>query len=87
VVTDYSVFAYLCDVFVDSDHRNRGVGKALMQAIMNHEDLTLMRRWVLCTKDAHGLYEHTGFGALATPEIFMERFHPDTYEREATNER
>jgi GNAT superfamily N-acetyltransferase len=68
VVTDYGVFAYVCDVFVDPNHRGKGLGKLLMSSIMTHERLDEMRRWVLCTKDAHGLYARAGFSALANPQ-------------------
>lgn len=76
VVTDYSIFAYLCDVFIHEDYRAHGHGKWLMQTIMEHPDLAGMRRWVLVTNDAHGLYEQFGFTPLEDPEHWMQNFKP-----------
>lgn len=83
VVTDYAGFAYLCDVFVDPPHRGRGIGKWLVRSIVEHSELAELRRWILGTRDAHGLYAQNGFTPLRAPEIFMERFDPDAYAREA----
>ncbi len=74
VVTDYSIFAYLCDVFVHEDYRSRGLGKWLMQTIMEHPDLKDMRRWLLVTSDAHGLYSQYGFSIIEDPERWMQLF-------------
>jgi N-acetylglutamate synthase-like GNAT family acetyltransferase len=74
VVTDYSIFAYLCDVFIQEDYRARGLGKWLMQSIMNHPDLVDMRRWLLVTSDAHGLYRQFGFSTLEDPGRWMQIF-------------
>jgi len=82
VVTDYAVFAYLCDVFVDPAHRDRGVGKWLVRSIVSHPELQELRRWVLGTRDAHGLYAQNGFTSLKSPDIFMEKFDPEVYARE-----
>ena len=71
-VTDRAVFAYLADVFVLSEHRGRGFGVWLIQVVMEHPELQGLRRWVLYTEDAHGLYERFGFGPAATPERYME---------------
>jgi len=67
VVTDHAVFAYLMDVFVLPDHRGRGVGKALMNAVVGHSDLQGLRLFALRTRDAHGLYAQFGFGPLTEP--------------------
>ena len=61
IVTDRATFAYLCDVFVLPEHRGRGIGKALARAAVEHPDLRGVRRYVLATRDAHGLYEPFGF--------------------------
>ena len=68
VVTDYSIFAYLCDVFIHEDYRADGLGKWLIQTIMDHPDLREMRRWLLVTNDAHGLYKRFGFIQLDAPK-------------------
>ena len=76
VVSDYSVFAYLCDVFIHEDYRAHGLGKWLIQTIMAHPDLKDVRRWVLVTNDAHGLYQQFGFASIADPEHWMQNFRP-----------
>jgi GNAT superfamily N-acetyltransferase len=81
VITDRATFAYVSDVFVDPSQRGRGIGKGLMRAVMAHPDLKDLRRWLLVTADAHGLYARHGFEALATPERFMERRDPGVYQR------
>jgi len=81
VITDRATFAYVADVFVDPNHRGQGLGKGLMRAVMAHPDLQDLRRWLLVTADAHGLYAQHGFAALATPERVMERCDPDVYAR------
>lgn len=77
VVTDHAVFAYLMDVFVLPDHRGRGVGKALMTAVVGHSDLQGLRLFALRTRDAHGLYAQFGFGPLPEPESMMVIQAPD----------
>jgi N-acetylglutamate synthase-like GNAT family acetyltransferase len=74
VVTDYSIFAYLCDVFIHEEYRARGLGKWLIQTIMDHPDLREMRRWVLVTNDAHGLYKQFGFTSIEDPEHWMQMY-------------
>ncbi len=79
VVTDRATFAYLCDVFVIEDYRGRGLSKWLMETILAHEELQNLRRWLLATRDAHGLYGQFGFTALDAPEVFMQRHAPNVY--------
>jgi N-acetylglutamate synthase-like GNAT family acetyltransferase len=74
VVTDYSIFAYLCDVFIHEDYRSDGLGKWLIRTIMEHPDLKDMRRWLLVTNDAHGLYTQFGFNLIEDPEHWMQLF-------------
>ncbi len=81
VVTDYATVAYLADVFVLPDHRGRGLSKWLMQTVVEHPALQGFRRFLLHTRDAHGLYRQSGFTALSNPELAMERFDPDVYRR------
>lgn len=68
VVTDYSTYAYLCDVFVDEEFRGQGISKWMMECIMSNPDLSELRRFTLATKDAHGLYEKFGFRSLSGEE-------------------
>jgi GNAT superfamily N-acetyltransferase len=73
VVTDGVTFAWLCDVFVEEGHRGRGLGKALMDAVMSHPGMSEMKRFTLATGDAHGLYRRYGFGPIGEPERWMIR--------------
>ena len=76
VVSDYTTFAWLCDVFIHEDYRGRGIGKWLMETILAHPDLQGLRRFLLATRDAHGLYRQYGFTPLENPERWMEKFTP-----------
>ena len=80
-MTDRATFAYLADVFVLDSHRGRGLSKRLMDAVVAHPELQGLRRWMLATRDAHGLYAQYGFTAIAAPEPFMQRHDPDVYAR------
>ena len=77
VVTDYSRVAYLADVFVVVGYRGQGLSKWLIAEIRTHPDLQGLRRWMLHTLDAHGLYEQNGWGPPAKPETYMEIYNPD----------
>jgi GNAT superfamily N-acetyltransferase len=79
VITDSATFAFLADVFVLAEHRGAGLGKWLIECVVSHPELQGLRRWVLGTRDAHGLYRQFGFTLLKRPEIFMEIFKPDVY--------
>ena len=81
VITDFAAFAYLADVFVVPEHRGRGVAKMLLRAIVEHPELQGLRRVLLATRDAHGLYAQFGFQPLAHPEDFMTIHRPDVYGR------
>ena len=81
VVTDRATFAYLCDVFVLEPWRGRGLSKLMMECVMSHPELQNLRRWMLATADAHGLYRQFGFASLARPERMMEITVPDIYQR------
>jgi GNAT superfamily N-acetyltransferase len=72
VVTDKASFAYLADVYVLEEHRGQGLSKRLVEAVLGHPELQGMRRFLLATKDAHGLYAQFGFTPPARPENFME---------------
>jgi GNAT superfamily N-acetyltransferase len=86
VVTDRATFAYLADVFVLEPYRGRGLSKWLMEAVIAHPELQGLRRWVLATRDAHGLYARYGFTPLAAPDRFMERHDREVYARAAGNQ-
>ncbi|MDB5081509.1 MAG: GCN5-related N-acetyltransferase [Chloroflexi bacterium] len=75
VVSDMTIFAYLCDVFIDEAYRGQGLSKWLMNCIMAHPELQSIRRWHLATRDAHGLYRQFGFTGLETPDRYMEKFN------------
>ena len=79
VVTDKATFAYLADVYVLPEHRGKGLSKRLMEHVRQHPDLQGLRRMLLATADAHGLYEKFGFKPLAAPDRMMEIHNPDVY--------
>lgn len=79
VVSDQATFAYVGDVYVIEEFRGRGLSKWLMQVIVEHPDLQGLRRWVLATRDAHGLYKQFEFDELRHPIRWMERTAPDAY--------
>ena len=81
IVSDFATFAYLADVFIIESHRGRGLSKFLMECIVKHPELQGLRRWVLGTRDAHGLYEQYGFKPLAKPDRYMEIHDPEVYKR------
>ncbi len=73
VVTDGVTFAWLCDVFVAPDARGAGVGKLLVDGVLADLDALGVRRTLLATADAHGLYAQYGFEPLAEPARWMGR--------------
>jgi GNAT superfamily N-acetyltransferase len=76
VVSDHATFAYLADVFILESHQGHGLGKWLVQTILEHPELKGLRRWILATRDAHGLYAQFGFYALENPDRYMTKFDP-----------
>jgi GNAT superfamily N-acetyltransferase len=80
VISDFATFAYVADVFVLESQRGRGLGKLLMECITGHPHLQGLRRWVLTTQDAHGLYAQFGFTSPQWPERYMEILRPNMYE-------
>ncbi|WP_017220162.1 GNAT family N-acetyltransferase [Moritella dasanensis] len=80
MITDKATFAYLSDVFVLEAHQGKGLSKLLMTAIIAHPELQGLRRMLLATSDAHGLYQQFGFKALADPDIYMTLHRPNIYE-------
>jgi len=79
VVTDYATFAYLGDVYIEESHRGNRLSTMLLETIFKHSRLQGLRRWMLATLDAHGLYEKFGFKELSNPKVLMEKYFPDIY--------
>lgn len=71
VVSDRTTFAWLCDVFVDESHRGLGIGTAMVRFALNHPEHLGLRRWLLATRDAHGVYRSVGFEPIPNPEMWM----------------
>jgi GNAT superfamily N-acetyltransferase len=86
VISDFATFAYIADVFVLDSHRGHGLGKWLMECIQQHPQLQGLRRWVLTTRDAHGLYAQYGFTSPKFPERYMEILRPNMYADAQQNE-
>jgi GNAT superfamily N-acetyltransferase len=82
-VTDCATFAYLADVFVLPEHRGRGFGRAVIEALMAAPQLQGLRRWHLVTRDMHRLYAEFGFVALTQPALHMQKHDPDVYRQSA----
>lgn len=79
MVTDKATFAYLADVFIIEEYRGRGLSKWLMEIIMAHPELQVLRRILLATRDAHGLYAKFGFTPLTYVDRWMQIHNPDIY--------
>ena len=81
VISDCATFAYLADVFILPTHRGRGLSRWLMECIVGHPELQGLRRWMLATQDAHGLYARFGFTPLKAPERWMEIHESHVYKK------
>jgi GNAT superfamily N-acetyltransferase len=86
VVTDRATFAWVCDVFVRESHRGQGLGRWLMRCVLAHPELRELRRWMLASTTARGLYAQLGFNALANPERLMEIVDMDVHRRQRQRE-
>ncbi|NIG53765.1 GNAT family N-acetyltransferase [Chitinophaga sp. Cy-1792] len=84
LVTDKATFAYLMDVFILEEWRGKGLSKMLMQAMLAHPELQDLRRWLLMTTDAHGLYSKFGFAALPEPGKVMTLARPNPYAKKSS---
>ncbi|SDU45086.1 Acetyltransferase (GNAT) domain-containing protein [Stappia sp. ES.058] len=73
IVTDYALFAYLRDVFVEEAYRGRGLGLWMTETALSHPRLQTVQNWMLATEDAHGVYARAGFHPLKHPEWYMQR--------------
>lgn len=76
IISDYTTFAYVCDVVIHEQYRGQGIGKWLIETVRAHPDLQGLRRWMLATRDAHGLYRQYGFKPLGNVERWMEIVEP-----------
>lgn len=81
IITDQATFGYLADVFIDVAYRKRGLSKWLMEIIMELPFIPRLRRFMLATQDAHGLYEQFGFTPITFPERLMQVHRPDVYKQ------
>ena len=79
VITDYATIAYLGDVYIVEEYRGKGLSKWLLEIIMSHPDLQGLRRWILLTGDAHGLYRQFGWTDLADSTRWMELHNKNVY--------
>ena len=79
IVTDHATMAYLADVFVLESHRGQGVARAMIKALYAHPELQGLRRWILFTRDMHGLYAKLGWEPTQYPERLMLKDNPDAY--------
>lgn len=83
VITDGATFAYLADVFIDEAYRKKGLSKWLMECIQSHPSLQGLRRFLLATRDAHGLYTQFGFSPLMHADRWMQKHQPDVYKNKS----
>ncbi len=79
VVSDHATFAWLCDVIVLRAHQGQGIARNLVRSLQAHPELQGLRRWLLSTKDAHGVYSALGFTAVEEPHRFMHIRNPNPY--------
>jgi N-acetylglutamate synthase-like GNAT family acetyltransferase len=82
LITDETTFAYLADVFIDEAYRGKGLSKWLMQVIMESDSVQGLRRFMLATRDAHGLYAQFGFSPLTHTDRWMHIHYPDRYKNQ-----
>jgi GNAT superfamily N-acetyltransferase len=76
IITDHATFAWLCDVYVDPSVRGKGLGTALVAAVRDHLEPLGLRRLLLATHDAHGVYAKLGFEPLERPDQWMALMFP-----------
>ena len=79
MVSDCATFGYLADVFIIEEYRGKGLSKLLMEEIINYPAFQPLRRWMLATRDAHGLYKQFGFTELDKPERIMQKLKTNPY--------
>ncbi|MDD8017804.1 MAG: GNAT family N-acetyltransferase [Bacteroidota bacterium] len=81
VISDFTTFAYLADVFILETYRGKGLSKMLMKEIVAFPQLRGLRRFILATRDAHGLYKQFGFTEIKHPDRWMEIHNPNVYKK------
>lgn len=81
IISDFSTIAYLGDVYILEEYRGNGLSKWLIETIMNHPNLQGLRRWILLTGDAHGLYRQFGWTEIADPTKWMELHNRNVYQK------
>lgn len=79
IISDFSTIAYLGDVYILDEYRGNGLSKWLMNEIMEHPELTGLRRWILLTNTAEWLYKKFGFTEIANPQYYLEKHNPEVY--------
>lgn len=79
IISDFATIAYLGDVYVLPSYRGKGISKLLVKQIMEHKELQGLRRWILLTGDAHGLYKQFGWEEIKSPDKWMEIVNPNIY--------
>lgn len=79
VISDFATIAYLGDVYILDEYRGKGLSKWLMETIMTHPNLQGMRRWILLTGDAQGLYRQFGWTDITDPTKWMEIHSKNVY--------
>ena len=79
MATDRTTFGYLADVFVLEEHRGRGLSAAMVRALMDLPEVQGLRRLMLATRDAHGLYTKLGWTPVTDPAPFMQVHRKDPY--------
>lgn len=79
IISDFSTIAYLGDVYILEEYRGNGLSKWLMETIMSHPHLQGLRRWILLTGDAHGLYRKFGWTDIADSSKWMELHNKNVY--------
>lgn len=81
IISDFSTIAYVGDVYILEEFRGNGLSKWLIETVIAHPDLQGLRRWILLTADAHGLYRQFGWTDLADPARWMERHNKNVYSK------
>lgn len=81
VVTDYATFAWLADVYVLDEFRGEGLGKWLVETVLDYPAFQALRRWILGTRDAHDLYRRFGFTEIEEPQFYLHKINPNPSEQ------